>query len=136
MVGLGRLTLVVAVVSLIGVVSGCSGTGGRYDIEEGPQPGYEESVEDQYVEEDYEPSQAEIEDAMRESEARVREELGLGSWSCTYSATYNDDWHDDVLCSNGSESHRPYLREWDTFVEQWEIMESAAEYEAELNAGG
>ncbi|WP_275576763.1 hypothetical protein [Microbacterium sp. B35-30] len=41
-----------------------------------------------------------------------------------------------MLCSNGTESHRPYLREWDSFVEQWEIMESAAEYEAELNAGG
>ena len=57
-------------------------------------------------------------------------------WSCYYDATYNEDWHDDVLCSNGDEFQRPYLREWDDFVTESEIMESAAEYEAELNAGG
>lgn len=55
------------------------------------------------------------------------------SWTCVYSPTYNDDWHDDVTCSNGSESERPYLRDWDGFVTQAEIMESAREYEAQLN---
>lgn len=54
-------------------------------------------------------------------------------WSCGFSVTYNDDWHDDVVCSNGVESVRPYLREWDDFVTEDEIMESALEYEAQLN---
>jgi hypothetical protein len=54
-------------------------------------------------------------------------------WNCVYSPTYNDDWHDDVVCSNGAEQQRPSLREWDNFVTEAEIMESAREYEAELN---
>lgn len=58
------------------------------------------------------------------------------SWRCFLSPTYNEDWHDDVLCRKGNESVRPYLREWDDFVEEWEMRESAEEYEAELNAGG
>ncbi|WP_167043493.1 hypothetical protein [Salinibacterium sp. ZJ454] len=55
-------------------------------------------------------------------------------WSCEYDPTYDDDWHNDVICGNGAESHRPYLREGDDFVTEAEIMESAHEYEAELNA--
>lgn len=47
----------------------------------------------------------------------------------------NEDWHDDAVCSNVSELHRPYLREWDDFVTEAELMESASEYAAELNAG-
>ena len=58
------------------------------------------------------------------------------AWTCVYDETYNYDWHDDVLCSNGTDVQRPYLREWDDFIEEGEIMESAREYEAELNAGG
>ncbi len=54
-------------------------------------------------------------------------------WTCVYSPTYNNDWHDDVTCSNGAESKRPYLREWDSFVTEPEIMESAREYEVQLN---
>lgn len=56
-------------------------------------------------------------------------------WTCFYDPTFNDDWHDDVVCSNGSERHRPYLRAWDSFVTEDEIAESALEYENELNAG-
>lgn len=56
-------------------------------------------------------------------------------WTCYYDATYNRDWHDDVLCTNGTKRVRPYLREWDNFVTEAEIMKSAAEYEAKLNAG-
>lgn len=55
------------------------------------------------------------------------------SWICSYSPTMNRDWHDDVTCTNGVEEQRPYLREWDSFVTQAEIMESAREYEQELN---
>lgn len=56
-------------------------------------------------------------------------------WECTYSPTYNNDWHDDVVCTNGSEQVRPSLRNWDSFVTEAEIMESAREYEAQLNGG-
>lgn len=54
-------------------------------------------------------------------------------WTCDYEPTYNDDWHDDVVCSNGTEQQRPYLRERDSFVTEAEIMESAREYEQQLN---
>ncbi len=54
-------------------------------------------------------------------------------WVCSFSATYDRDWHNDVLCSNGTDEIRPYLREWDSFVTEDEIMESAREYERELN---
>ena len=56
------------------------------------------------------------------------------AWTCVYAPTYNDDWHDDVICSNGGNSVRPILREWDDFVTEDEMMASAREYEAELNA--
>lgn len=56
-------------------------------------------------------------------------------WRCSYLPTLNEDWHDDVVCSNGAEEHRPYLREWDSFITQDEIMESAREYERHLNGG-
>lgn len=55
-------------------------------------------------------------------------------WVCAYDPTMNNDWHDDVLCQKGSAFDRPYLREWDDFITEDEIMESAREYEAALNA--
>lgn len=57
-----------------------------------------------------------------------------GSWTCAYDPTMNRNWHDDVLCSNGSDTQRPSLREGDDFITKAEIMESAAEYEAKLNS--
>lgn len=54
-------------------------------------------------------------------------------WSCSYEPTLNGDWHDDVLCTDGTALDRPYLRAEDPFVTKYEIMESAAEYERELN---
>lgn len=65
----------------------------------------------------------------------VQNSTEAAAWNCVYSPTYNDDWHDDVVCSNGAEQVRPYLREWDRFVTEVEIMESAREYEAQLNVG-
>ena len=56
-------------------------------------------------------------------------------WVCSWSPTFDDDWHNDVLCENGIASERPRLREWDDFVERWEIMESAKEYARQRNAG-
>lgn len=61
--------------------------------------------------------------------------LGRADWTCTYQPTYNHDWHDDVLCSNGTDRQRPYLREWDSYVTENEIMESARDYEQHLNGG-
>jgi len=66
---------------------------------------------------------------------QVNESAGTADWSCSYSPTYNNDWHDDVVCSNGVDQERPYLRGWDSFVTEAEIMESAREYEAQLNGG-
>ena len=56
-------------------------------------------------------------------------------WTCSYDPTYDEDWHNDVVCTNGIDVDRPYLREWDDFVTEDEIMESAREYENALNAG-
>jgi len=56
-------------------------------------------------------------------------------WTCHYAPTADGDWHNDVVCSNGSEEHRPYLREWESFLTEEEIIAAAREYEAELNAG-
>ena len=78
--------------------------------------------------ENYSPSADEI--AQAQSQA-ASEALG---WVCTFDPTMNNDWHDDVLCQNGAALDRPYLREWDDFVTEEEIMESAREYEAALNA--
>lgn len=55
------------------------------------------------------------------------------AWVCVYSLIY-DDWHNDVECSDGVNTDRPYLREWDDFVTEDEIMQSAREYEDALNA--
>ena len=64
---------------------------------------------------------------------QVNEFAGVADWRCSYSPTYNNDWHDDVVCSNGVEQERPYLRGWDSFVTEAEIMESARQYEGQLN---
>ena len=56
-------------------------------------------------------------------------------WVCSWSPTFDDDWHNDVLCDNGIATERPYLREWDDLVERWEIMESARAYARHRNAG-
>lgn len=57
------------------------------------------------------------------------------AWVCVYSPTYDEDWHNDVECSDGVTVDRPSLREWDDFVTEDEIMQSAREYEDALNAG-
>ena len=64
----------------------------------------------------------------------VQEPGAEPAWVCAYAPTYDQDWHNDVLCSNGVDEDRPYLREWDAFVTEDEIMESAQEYEDGLNA--
>ncbi|CAN5509745.1 hypothetical protein BH10ACT6_BH10ACT6_00620 [soil metagenome] len=46
----------------------------------------------------------------------------------------NDHWHDDYLCTNGTDVDRPYLIPDDSFVERSEIDQAAAAYEAQLNS--
>jgi len=58
-----------------------------------------------------------------------------GAWSCVYSPTMNRDWHDDVLCTNGEQRDRPYLRPGDSFVTEDEMIRSAQDYEDQLNGG-
>ncbi|WP_426594411.1 hypothetical protein ACPPVS_02575 [Cellulomonas sp. McL0617] len=55
-------------------------------------------------------------------------------WECHYVPTYDDDWHNDVLCSDGVDEDRPYLREGDSYITEDEIMASAQEYQNQLNA--
>ena len=56
-------------------------------------------------------------------------------WSCWYDATMNEDWHDDVLCTNGPTNHRPTLLSGQ-FVSEADMTAAADEYEAYLNSGG
>lgn len=54
-------------------------------------------------------------------------------WSCSYEPTMNENWHDDVICRNGQESHRPSLLEGQ-FVTEDDMRSAAADYEAYLNS--
>jgi hypothetical protein len=55
------------------------------------------------------------------------------AWSCVYDPTYDEDWHNDVVCNNGVSSERPYLLPDDDFITEDEIMVAAVQHEAELN---
>ncbi|MBH0010193.1 hypothetical protein [Salinibacterium sp. SWN1162] len=104
------VVLIVAVLAL----SGCSS---YFDSQDGYQPSPE-------------PVQAEGENSAdqqpTESEAR-------GGWLCIWDPTYNDDWHDDYVCSNGTSIDRPDLLPDDPFVESEELDAAAAAYEDSLN---
>jgi hypothetical protein len=56
-------------------------------------------------------------------------------WTCRYAPTYNRDWHDDAVCSNGVESFRPYLLPEDSFITEDEFMMAMILYEEHLNSG-
>jgi len=45
----------------------------------------------------------------------------------------NENWHDDVLCTNSSSSERPLLLLDHSSIAYDEIMRAAAEYESVLN---
>jgi|GEM_PF-2568813 len=54
-------------------------------------------------------------------------------WRCFWDPTMNEDWHDDVLCSNGVAHERPYLlADW-SFVTEDDMLAAAADYESYLN---
>ena len=61
-------------------------------------------------------------------------DLDEGFWACVWSPTTNENWHDDVLCTNGVAADRPILLSDQSFVTQDEMMRAAIQYEADLNS--
>ncbi|MFC4137910.1 MULTISPECIES: hypothetical protein [unclassified Microbacterium] len=57
----------------------------------------------------------------------------VATWKCGWDPTYNDDWHDDVLCTKGMESDRPALLPEQEFITKADMMVAAREYEKKLN---
>lgn len=86
----------------------------------------------QYVDEDYKPTDQEIEEAVQESREKV---FGKG-WSCFYDPTMNENWHDDVRCTNGAKSYRPILLADRGFVTEEDMRAAGQDYENHLNSGG
>lgn len=133
MTGMMRPALIaIAAITLAVALTACS-SGEVY-------PGYAEHLEDQAAEDaaanDVREQEAMADQYSQEGMWEPSWAEGATGWTCTYVPTMNEDWHDDAVCSNnGNESHRPYLRDWDDFVTEAELMESAREYAAELNAG-
>lgn len=58
------------------------------------------------------------------------------AWNCFWDPTMNDNWHDDVYCSNGPEGYRPVLLAGVSFVTEDDMRQAAQEHEAYLNGGG
>ena len=54
-------------------------------------------------------------------------------WTCSYSPTMNHNWHDDVLCTKGTQTKRPRLLPTVRHVTQDDIERAAAQYESRLN---
>lgn len=131
-------------VTLTGCMSSSPRFGGAVDDRREADAAYEEFMEDQQAEQAARQAEEEAEMGPPGTEGEnlpwidgSAEPSGVrGTWVCHFAPTMNDDWHDDVVCSNGVDAHRPYLRPWDNFVEEWEMADAAAEYEAELNASG
>lgn len=63
----------------------------------------------------------------------VAPEPVAGNWSCYWDPTMNEDWHDDVACTNGVDFTRPILLTDQSFVTQDDMMRAATEYEAQMN---
>jgi hypothetical protein len=68
------------------------------------------------------------------ADARQARQHVRRSWACIYAPTYDSDWHNDVLCTNGPKVQRPYLRRGDSYITEAEMRESAREYEDQLNS--
>lgn len=86
------------------------------------------------VEPDWEESAAAQARQFDEARAAREFEQTQQSWTCDYSPTYDRDWHNDVLCTNGVESDRPYLLEGDSYITPDEIERAARQHEDALNA--
>tara|TARA_R110002124_G_C8641468_1_gene488320 strand:- start:82 stop:417 length:336 start_codon:yes stop_codon:yes gene_type:complete len=86
------------------------------------------------IHDDYQPPQEQPQVGGENSADQLPAESEASSgWRCIWDPTYDDDWHDDYVCSNGTTIDRPYLIPEDSFVESWEIEAAAAAYEDSLN---
>ena len=114
------------------LLTGC-GSGAQAGAEEqGERPTRASQPHFQYDDEDYEPTDQEIEEAVQSSWEKAFGQV----WSCFYDPTMNNDWHDDVRCTDGANSHRPILlADWG-FVTEEDMRAAGQEYESYLNAGG
>ncbi|MGJ8722764.1 MAG: hypothetical protein ACSHW9_13075 [Salinibacterium amurskyense] len=108
-----RRSVVLVVVAVL-ALAGCSSYLGIQDDNQPPQELPQVEGENS---EDPQPAESEV----------------SSGWRCVWDPTYNDDWHDDYVCSNGTAIDRPYLIPEDSFVESWEIEAAAAAYEDSLN---
>ena len=118
-----RLVSTLGALAIASACLGCAGTFSRFDGE----TSFLHEENDDFVEPE------ETGSPIDDSQFQYREPT-FDRWNCFYDETYNYDWHDDVLCSNGQDSHRPYLLEWADYVSYDDIMNAAAEYEATLNS--
>ncbi|MBH0024709.1 hypothetical protein [Salinibacterium sp. SWN248] len=83
---------------------------------------------------DYQPPQEQLQtEGENSADQQPAESEASGGWLCIWDPTYNDDWHDDYVCSNGTSFDRPYLLPEDPFVESEELAAAAAAYEDSLN---
>lgn len=106
------------------VLSGCSTGMSEYDL---AQAEYEDHLEDRY-----EPTEEQL---QAEGDAASEQYLAESSWwDCFYDPTFNDDWHDDVVCLNGADSLRPILLPELGFVTEEEMIAAGEAYEAGLNS--
>lgn len=85
----------------------------------------------QHYAEGYVPTDQEIEEADQESREKV---FGKG-WSCFYDPTMNENWHDDVRCTNGPKSYRPILLADRGFVTEEDMRAAGQDHENHLNSG-
>lgn len=150
MVGLGQASRLAACGAVaVVLLAGCSGAsnprfGGSYDDEGPGDDDYWESVNEPVPEPQPDWESPDREDTWPPGDGGGLDWTGgstpvdvpmSGDWSCFLEPTIDYDWHDDVLCVNGDERVRPYLREWDSFVTEAEMIAEAREYEAYLNSG-
>jgi hypothetical protein len=111
--------------AVLAALTSCSSGMSEDDL---AQAEYREHLQEQ---QQYEPTEEQL---QAEADAKLEQWLNENAyWTCVYDPTMNDNWHDDVLCSNGVSSKRPTLLPDDPFVTYDEIMQAAADYEARLN---
>jgi hypothetical protein len=83
-----------------------------------------------------EPVEPEWEASADAQMRRMEEQAPVESvWSCSYDPTYDQNWHNDVVCTDGNNSTRPVVRPDDSYITPSEALRFAREYENALNSG-
>lgn len=57
----------------------------------------------------------------------------LTPWYCGYHPSYDDNWHNDVTCTNGVQTDVPNLLPNDSYITPAEMEAAAKIYEDQLN---